>query len=118
MYHRHVVAAATQHGMTTFSVALMPDDSFVIGPVRLQAVGRLEPCAGKLACTVLWGEHAGNGVLLPEGKAKKSYEFGVKSAVVVSHEHGLMLGARTFPGCPYDPVNGSIRTTRKIDPDA
>jgi hypothetical protein len=22
--------------------------------------------------------------------------------VVVSHKHGLMLGARTFPGNPYD----------------
>ena len=27
---------------------------------------------------------------------------GPKSAVVVSHENGLMLGARTFPGNPYD----------------
>ncbi len=26
----------------------------------------------------------------------------VSRAVVVSHEHGLMLGARTFPGNPYD----------------
>ena len=34
--------------------------------------------------------------------ARKPYEFGVKSAVVVSHKHGLMLGARTFPGNPYD----------------
>jgi IS5 family transposase len=25
-----------------------------------------------------------------------------KSAVVVSHQHGLMLGARTFHGNPYD----------------
>jgi hypothetical protein len=88
--------------MTTFSVALMPDDSVVIGPVRLRAVGWLKPCAGKLACTVLRGEHAGNGVLLPDGKARKPYEFGVKSAIVVTHQHGLMLGARTFPGNPYD----------------
>ena len=36
------------------------------------------------------------------GKARKPCEFGVKSAVVVSHKHGLMLGARTFPGNPYD----------------
>ena len=35
-------------------------------------------------------------------KARKPYEFGVKSAVVVWHQHGLMLGARTFPGNPYD----------------
>jgi IS5 family transposase len=41
-------------------------------------------------------------VFLPDGKARKPYEFGVKSAVVVSHKNGLMLGARTFPGNPYD----------------
>lgn len=35
-------------------------------------------------------------------QALQPYEFGVKSAVVVSHKHGLMLGARTFPGNPYD----------------
>ena len=35
-------------------------------------------------------------------KARKPYEFGVKSAVMVSHQHGLMLGARTFQGNPYD----------------
>lgn len=37
-----------------------------------------------------------------KGKARKPYEFGVKSALVVSHEHGLMVGARTFSGNPYD----------------
>ena len=80
----------------------MLTDSVATNPVRTRAVGRLEPCAGKLACTVLRGEHAGNGVFLPDGKARKPYEFGVKSAVVVSHKHGLMPGARTFPGNPYD----------------
>lgn len=52
--------------------------------------------------SVLRGEHAGNGVFLPDGKTRKPYEFGVKSALAVSHQHGLMLGARTFPGNPYD----------------
>ena len=80
----------------------MLTDSVATNPVRTRAVGRLEPCAGKLACTVLRGEHAGNGVFLPDGKARKPYEFGFKNAVVVSHKLGLMLGARTFPGNPYD----------------
>jgi IS5 family transposase len=93
---------STLHGPNTSSAAPMPTDSVVLNPVRSRAAGRLEPCAGKLACTVLRGEHAGNGVFLPDGKARKPYEFGVKSAVVVSHKHGLMLGARTFPGNPYD----------------
>ena len=93
---------STQHGLHTSSVVPMPSDSVVTNPVRSRAAGRLEPCAGKLACTVLRGGHAGNGVFLPDGKARKPYEFGVKNAVVVSHQHGLMLGARTFPGNPYD----------------
>ena len=80
----------------------MLSDSVVMNPVRSRAAGRLEPCAGKLACTVLRGGHAGNGVFLPDGKARKPFEFGVKTAVVVSHQQGLMLGARTFPGNPYD----------------
>jgi transposase, IS5 family len=80
----------------------MLTDSDVMNPVRSRAAGRLEPCAGKLACTVLRGEHAGNGVFLPDGKARKPCEFGVKVSLAVTHQHGLMVGARSFPGNPYD----------------
>ncbi|GAB1424437.1 hypothetical protein MASR2M16_16710 [Thauera terpenica] len=37
-----------------------------------------------------------------KGKARKPYEFGVKAIIVVTHKSGLMVGARTFPGNPYD----------------
>ncbi len=131
MYHRHVVAAATfsrvdhlvwtklwvwakrrhpckpirwikaryfeRHGLRDWVF-----DSVVMNPVRSRAAGRLEPCAGKLACTVLRGEHAGNGVFLPDGKARKPYEFGVKVSLAVTHKQGLMVGARSLPGNPYD----------------
>ena len=50
----------------------------------------------------LYARHAPEVECIAKGKAKNPYEFGVKSAVVVSHEHALMLGARTFPGNPYD----------------
>ncbi|UUZ77381.1 IS5 family transposase [Polaromonas sp. P1(28)-13] len=50
----------------------------------------------------LYALHAPEAECIGKGKARKPYEFGVKSAVVVSHQHGLMLGARTFPGNPYD----------------
>ena len=50
----------------------------------------------------LYALHAPEVECIGKGKARKPYEFGVKSAVVVSHEHALMLGARTFPGNPYD----------------
>ena len=80
----------------------MAAEFVVIGPVQSWAAGRLEPCAGKLACTVLGGERAGNGVLLPDGKARQPYEFGVKVSLAVTHKQGLMVGARSFPGNPYD----------------
>ena len=48
----------------------------------------------------LYALHAPEVECLAKGKARKPYEFGVKSAVVVSHKHGLMLGTRTFPGNP------------------
>jgi transposase, IS5 family len=50
----------------------------------------------------LYALHAPEVECIAKGKARKPYEFGVKSAVVVSHKHGLMLGARTFRGNPYD----------------
>ena len=50
----------------------------------------------------LYALHAPEVECLAKGKARKPYEFGVKTAVIVSHRHGLMLGARTFPGNPYD----------------
>ena len=50
----------------------------------------------------LYALHAPEVECIGKGKARQPYEFGVKSAIVVSHQHGLMLGARTFPGNPYD----------------
>ena len=50
----------------------------------------------------LYALHAPEVECIGKGKARKPYEFGVKSAVVVSHGQGLMLGARSFPGNPYD----------------
>ena len=67
-----------------------------------EAEERLEPCAGKLACRVLRGERASNSAFLPDGKARRPYEFGVKTSIAVTHKKGLIVGARTFPGNPYD----------------
>ena len=50
----------------------------------------------------LYALHAPEVECIGKGKARKPYEFGVKSGVVVAHKSGLMLGARTFPGNPYD----------------
>ena len=37
-----------------------------------------------------------------KGKARKPYEFGVKVSLAVTHLRGLMVGARSFPGNPFD----------------
>jgi IS5 family transposase len=50
----------------------------------------------------LYALHAPEVECIGKGKARKPYEFGVKTAVTVSHQAGLMMGARTFPGSPYD----------------
>ena len=39
---------------------------------------------------------------ISKGKARNPYEFGVKVSLVVTHRQGLMVGARSFPGNPYD----------------
>jgi len=50
----------------------------------------------------LYALHAPEVECIGKGKARKPYEFGVKAAVVILHRVGLMVGARTFPGNPFD----------------
>ena len=50
----------------------------------------------------LYAIHAPEVECISKGKARQPYEFGVKTSLAVTHEHGLMVGARSFPGNPYD----------------
>ena len=50
----------------------------------------------------LYALHAPEVECIGKGKARKPYEFGVKVSLAVTHKLGLMVGARTFPGNPYD----------------
>jgi len=50
----------------------------------------------------LYALHAPEVACIGKGKARKPYEFGVKVSVAVTHKQGLMVGARSFPGNPYD----------------
>ena len=50
----------------------------------------------------LYALHAPEVECISKGKARKPYEFGVKASIAVTHKSGLMVGARTFPGNPYD----------------
>jgi IS5 family transposase len=50
----------------------------------------------------LYALHAPEVECISKGKARKPYEFGVKVGLAVTHKSGLMVGARSFPGNPYD----------------
>ena len=50
----------------------------------------------------LYAMHAPEVECIGKGKARKPYEFGVKVSVAVTHRQGLMVGARSFTGNPYD----------------
>lgn len=50
----------------------------------------------------LYALHAPEVECIGKGKARQPYEFGVKVSVAISHGSGLVLGARSFPGNPYD----------------
>jgi IS5 family transposase len=50
----------------------------------------------------LYALHAPEVECIGKGKARKPYEFGVKVSLAVTHKQGLMVGARSLPGNPYD----------------
>ena len=50
----------------------------------------------------LYSLHAPEVECISKGKSHKRYEFGVKSSLVTSLKTGLVPGARTYPGNPYD----------------
>lgn len=50
----------------------------------------------------LYALHAPEVECISKGKSHKPYEFGVKASIAVTHRRGLIVGARTFPGNPYD----------------
>ena len=50
----------------------------------------------------LYAMHAPEVECICKGKAQQRYEFGVKSSFAVTHQEGLIVGARTFAGNPYD----------------
>ncbi len=50
----------------------------------------------------LYALHAPEVECIGKGKARKPYEFGVKVGIAVTATKGLIVGARSFPGNPYD----------------
>ena len=45
--------------------------------------------------------HAPEAECIGKGKARQSYEFGVKVSLAITARKGLVVGARSFPGTPY-----------------
>ena len=50
----------------------------------------------------LYALHAPEVECIGKGKARQPFEFGVKVSLAVAHRSGLIVGARSFPGNPYD----------------
>ena len=67
----------------------------------------------------LYAMHAPEVECISKGKARKPYEWGVKTALVVAHECSLVLGARTFPGNPFDGhiLNGVLEQSTNLMQD-
>jgi IS5 family transposase len=50
----------------------------------------------------LYALHAPEVECISKGKARSRYEFGVKVSIVTTLKEGLVVGARSMPGNPYD----------------
>jgi transposase, IS5 family len=50
----------------------------------------------------LYALHAPEVECIGKGKARQPYEFGIKVGLAITEKQGLIVGARTFPGNPYD----------------
>jgi IS5 family transposase len=50
----------------------------------------------------LYALHVPEVECIAKGKARKPYEFGVKVSITTTHQEGLVVGARSMPGNPYD----------------
>lgn len=68
----------------------------------------------------LYALHAPEAECIGKGKARKPYEFGVKASVAITHGNGLIVGARTFPGNPFDGhlLAAQLEQTRVLLEDA
>jgi transposase, IS5 family len=79
-----------------------------VNALRLAALGTLLARMERLLTqqrhdkNKLYALHAPEVECIGKGKARKPYEFGVKVSIAITHKSGLMVGARTFPGNPYD----------------
>ena len=52
--------------------------------------------------TKVFALHAPEVSCIGKGKSRQPYEFGCKVSIAIAHKAGLIVGARSFPGNPFD----------------
>jgi len=64
----------------------------------------------------LYALHAPEVECLAKGKVRTPYEFGVKVSITTTHKEGLVVGARSMPGNPYDghTLSGAIQQVERL----
>ena len=85
----------------------------------LERVGRIHKQQPKDK-NKLYALHAPEVECIGKGRARKPYEFGVRASITVTHKQGLIVGAKTFPGNPYDgqavePAIGHLKSDDRMN---
>lgn len=64
----------------------------------------------------LYALHAPEVECISKGKARNRYEFGVKVSLAITHQQGLMVGAKRFMGNPFDghTLNAQLKQTNGL----
>jgi len=60
----------------------------------------------------LYALHAPEVECIGKGKARQPYEFGVKVSLAITARQGLIVGARSFPGNPFDGHTLAARSSK------
>lgn len=71
-----------------------------LAPILLKAEGLMNQRPKDKNKLYAW--HAEEVECIGKGKARQPYEFGVKASIAISATGNLIVGARSFPGNPYD----------------
>lgn len=71
-----------------------------LAPILLKAEGLMNQQPKDKNKLYAW--HAEEVECIGKGKARQPYEFGVKASIAISATGNLIVGARSFPGNPYD----------------
>ncbi len=94
----HLVKAAARHGLT------LRQNYNREAPRLAGQIGRTKRVLSQKPKdkNKLYALHAPEVECISKGKARTPYEFGVKVSITTTHKEGLVVGARSMPGNPYD----------------